>query len=59
MHISWYLEEFWQSVYIYIYAFHNAYNFYVHQYMFFPDLNVLFHKCYGWQGYQMIKKILI
>lgn len=39
-----------------MYAFHNAYNFYVHQYMFFPGLNVLFHHRNGWQGFQMIKK---
>lgn len=50
-------KEFWQSVCMY--AFHNAYNFYVHQYMFFPGLNMLFHKCNGWQGFQMIKNISI
>lgn len=42
-----------------VYAFHNAYDFYVHRYVFFPGLSVLLHKCNGWQGYQMIKNILI
>lgn len=36
-----------------------AHSFYVQQYMFFPGLNVLFHKCDEWQGYQMKKNIII
>lgn len=44
---------------VYVYAFHNAYNFYVHWYVFFPGLSVLLHKCNGWQGYQMVKNMLI
>lgn len=44
------------SVCVCVYASHNAYKFYVHQYVFFSGLNVLFHQCNGWQGYQMIKE---
>lgn len=41
-----------------MYAFYNAYSFYVHWYSVFPSgLNVVFDKCNGWQSYQMIKNI--